>query len=269
MSRCACRAKPAALSANNYRSASIKALSAKACGASRRSRGVYYFSVQANELNKWYGQPFQFPLLFDHHRRFNNVYFPFAGLVDQWMITANPIASTSKILNLPAQHLIRNPNFYFLYFHRSPLLWLFFFAFFCRETAGVLLRVITARAVKLLLTQLQELDMLQAQWFNNYCAENPPTEGDKFIADLFNAKGVVVFDPNTQHNHHIDPQNLAHRLLQVRGDMASNVTLDLPNFVKRRNTGVLRTHLERNTFVSGSNDDGYKERRGYIRPARK
>lgn len=137
---------------------------------------------------------------------------------------------------------------------------------FDEETAKVLLRVLTARSVKKLLTQLQELDLHQAQWFNNYAAENPPTEGDKFITELFNAKGVVVMDSANNTSHHIDPQNLAHRLLQIRIDMARRTTLDLPGFTERHNTDVLRSHLTRNTFVSGSNDAGYKERRGYFRP---
>jgi hypothetical protein len=115
--------------------------------------------------------------------------------------------------------------------------------------------------------QLQELDLFQAQWFNNYCSENPPTEGDKFISELFNAKGTVVTDHQNNTTHNIDPQNLAHRVLQIRIDMAKRATLDLPQFTERCNTQVLRSHLERNTFVSGSNDsDGkFKARRGYFR----
>lgn len=188
------------------------------------------------------------------------------------MINAIPIHLTSKFI-LSRQH----PFFFF----PLPKL-LFFFPLvppphpfpisnyiFYRETAKVLLRVITARSVKLLLVQLQELDLFQAQWFNNYAAEHPPTEGDKFISELFNAKGTVVTDPNTQTNHSIDPQNLAHRLLQIRDDMAKKATLDLPAFTERCNTQVLRTHLERNTFISGgadANDGKYKARRGYFRP---
>lgn len=34
------------------------------------------------------------------------------------------------------------------------------------------------------------------------------------------------------------------------------------------NTEVLRSHLSRSTFVSGSSDKGYKERRGYRRSGR-
>ena len=130
----------------------------------------------------------------------------------------------------------------------------------------MLLRVLTARSVKKLLAQLQELDLHQAQWFNNYAAEHPPTEGDKFIIELFNAKGTVITDVPNNTSHHVDPQNLAHRLLQIRIDMARRATLDLPDFTERHNTDVLRGHLTRNTFVSGSNDGGYKERRGYFRP---
>jgi len=128
----------------------------------------------------------------------------------------------------------------------------------------------TARSVKRLIYQLQELDVVVAQWMNNYAAENPPTTGNEFIIDLFNAKGTVVVDPTTKTSHNIDPQNLAHRILLIRSDMARNATLKLPGFVELENTGVLRKHLERNTFVSGSHTDvnGYKERRGYYRGQR-
>lgn len=133
----------------------------------------------------------------------------------------------------------------------------------------MLLRVLTARSVKKLLMQLQELDLLVAQWLNNYAAEHPPTEGNAFIVDLFNAKGEVVVDAANKTTHHIDPQNLAHRVLVIRDDMARRATLDLPAFVERENTAVLRKHLERNTFVSGSSGpDNYKDRRGYFRPGR-
>ena len=148
----------------------------------------------------------------------------------------------------------------------SPAVSLFNFFFFSRDTARVLLRVLTARSVKLLLLQLHELDLFQAQWLNNYASENPPTEGDKFIQGLLNAKGTTVTDHQNKTTHNIDPQNLAHRLLQIRDDMARKSTLDLPGFVERCNTQILRSHLERNTFVSGSNDASYKERRGYFRP---
>ena len=138
----------------------------------------------------------------------------------------------------------------------------------CRETATVLLRVLTARSVKKLISQLQELDMFVAQWLNNYAADHPPTTGNDFVVDLFNARGTVVVDPNTKHTHKIDPQNLAHRILLIRDDMARRATISLPEFVELENTAVMRKHLERNTFVSGSSQEGYKARRGYIRAPR-
>lgn len=189
------------------------------------------------------------------------------------MINATPIHSMSKFFTISRKYpcfSLPSPKLFSSSFSfRHLILFEFRNYFFYRETAKVLLRVITARSVKLLLVQLQELDLFQAQWFNNYAAEHPPTEGDKFIQELFNAKGTVVTDPNTQLSHNIDPQNLAHRVLQIRDDMAKKATLDLPAFTERCNTGVLRSHLERNTFISGGvdeNDGKYKARRGYFRP---
>jgi hypothetical protein len=135
----------------------------------------------------------------------------------------------------------------------------------CRETAKVLLRVLTARAVKKMLYQLQELDIVVAQWLNNYAADNPPTSGNEFIENLFNVRGTVVVDPTTNTTHSIDPQNLAHRILQIRNDMARKATLSLPEFVDMEDAAVMRKHLTNNTFVSGSYKDDFKERRGYFR----
>lgn len=47
----------------------------------------------------------------------------------------------------------------------------------CRETAAVVLRVLTARATQQVLIQQQELDLFVAQWLNNWCSSNPPMEG--------------------------------------------------------------------------------------------
>lgn len=136
---------------------------------------------------------------------------------------------------------------------------------FDKETAKVLLRVLTARAVKKMLYQLQELDIVVAQWLNNYAADNPPTSGNEFIENLFNVRGTVVVDPTTNTTHSIDPQNLAHRILQIRNDMAKKATLSLPEFVDMEDAAVMRKHLTNNTFVSGSYEDDFKERRGYFR----
>lgn len=139
---------------------------------------------------------------------------------------------------------------------------------FDKETANVLLRVLTARSVKKLLYQLQELDVIVAQWLHNYAAENPPTTGNDFIEELFNVRGTVVKDPVTQTTHSIDPQNLAHRILQIRNDMAKKSTMSLPQYVDMQDAEVMRKHLTNNTFVSGSHKDDHKERRGYFRAPR-
>ncbi|KAI8106453.1 hypothetical protein M9435_000997 [Picochlorum sp. BPE23] len=138
---------------------------------------------------------------------------------------------------------------------------------FDKDTAKVLLRVLTARSVKRLLYQLQELDMVTAQWLNNYAADNPPTTGNEFIEDLFNVQGTVIVDRATNVKRTIDPQNLAHRILQIRNDMAKKATLSLPEFVDLEDAKVMKKHLTKNTFVSGSHTDssGSTKRRGYYR----
>ena len=48
-----------------------------------------------------------------------------------------------------------------------------------RDTAAVVMRVITARATQKLLMQLSELDIHVASWLSNYVSENKPLEGNK------------------------------------------------------------------------------------------
>lgn len=145
---------------------------------------------------------------------------------------------------------------------------------FDTETAKVLLKVLTARSVKRLLIQLQELDMITAQWLNNYAAENSPMTGNEFIEKLFDVKGTVIIDKPTATKRTIDPQNLAHRILIIRNDMAKKATLSLPEYVDREDGNVMRKHLVKNTFVSGAHDgnteaSGSTKRRGYFRSPKK
>lgn len=145
---------------------------------------------------------------------------------------------------------------------------------FDTDTAKVLLKVLTARSVKRLLIQLQELDMITAQWLNNYAANNSPMTGNEFIEKLFDVKGTVIVDKQTQTKRTIDPQNLAHRILIIRNDMAKKATLCLPEYVDREDGDVMRKHLVKNTFVSGAHDgnteaSGSTKRRGYFRSPRK
>ena len=142
---------------------------------------------------------------------------------------------------------------------------------FDEDTAKVLLRVLTARSVKRLLLQLQELDLVTAQWLNNYAAENSPMTGNEFIEKLFDVKGTVIPDQHQGVNHTIDPQNLAHRILTIRNDMAQKATMSLPEYTTRMDAEVMRRHLTKNTFVSGTTGEGNTvanstKRRGYFRP---
>jgi hypothetical protein len=51
-------------------------------------------------------------------------------------------------------------------------------------------------------------------------ADNPPSESNKFLLKLFAMPPTTVKDPTTGKTHSIDPQNLAHRILQVCGVVA-------------------------------------------------
>ncbi|KAL4443759.1 hypothetical protein ABPG75_011496 [Micractinium tetrahymenae] len=139
---------------------------------------------------------------------------------------------------------------------------------FDRETAALVLKVLTAKATQRLLLQLQELDGFKAQWLTNYCSEHPPSES-KFLLGLLRQKATTVLDASTATTHTIDPANLAHRIVQIRSEMAATM-LKFPKYVEVQTTEVLRQHLMSSTYVSGTSTAGakggdYKERRGYYR----
>lgn len=46
----------------------------------------------------------------------------------------------------------------------------------------------------------------------------------QFLVGLFKQPSTVVHDASTATDHTIDPANLAHRIIQIRGDMASSLT---------------------------------------------
>ena len=54
---------------------------------------------------------------------------------------------------------------------------------FCSDTAKIVARVLTARAVQKLLLALNETDIYSARWLTDYCSANPPMQGDKVVAD--------------------------------------------------------------------------------------
>lgn len=101
-------------------------------------------------------------------------------------------------------------------------------------------------------TQLGETDLFVQQWFHNYCADNPPLEGDPFIMKLFRQRAVYASDPRTGVEHFVSPAQLAHRVLATRELMARTVTQGFPEFVTRTNIECLRAHLEANSYTSGS-----------------
>ncbi|PSC71552.1 NAD+ synthase (glutamine-hydrolysing) [Micractinium conductrix] len=141
---------------------------------------------------------------------------------------------------------------------------------FDSETLALVLKVMTAKATQRLLLQLQELDLFKAQWLTNYCSENPPSGSNKFLVGLFKQPSTVVHDASTATDHTIDPANLAHRIIQIRGDMASSLT-KFPKFVELENASVMREHLASTTYVSGSPgaDSGSTRRRGYYNGRRR
>ena len=47
------------------------------------------------------------------------------------------------------------------------------------DTAKIVARVLTSRAVQRLLIQLQETDLFVAHWLAEYCSSHPPMTGDK------------------------------------------------------------------------------------------
>lgn len=140
---------------------------------------------------------------------------------------------------------------------------------FDQETAALVLKVLTAKATQRLLLQLQELDVFKAQWLTNYCSEHPPSGSNKFLLGLLRQKATTVLDASTATTHTIDPANLAHRIVQIRSEMASTM-LKFPKYVEVQTTEVLRQHLMTSTYVSGTSTaaaegSDYKERRGYYR----
>jgi hypothetical protein len=52
------------------------------------------------------------------------------------------------------------------------------------DTAAIISRVLTAKAVQHILNQLGETDRIVCQWFNNFVAENSPMKGDAFVLKL-------------------------------------------------------------------------------------
>ena len=131
-----------------------------------------------------------------------------------------------------------------------------------------MLRVLTARAVTRMILQFEETDVRIAAWFSDFCSQNSPMEGDKvrsshahgwrrfsmhgcsftslapqFLAKLLAATPTTLHSSVTKEDRHINPSDLADRLIIVRHTMAKSMSA-LPEYVARSNLDVYRKHLE-------------------------
>lgn len=62
----------------------------------------------------------------------------------------------------------------------------------CSDTAKIVARVLTSRAVQRILTQLQETDLFVAHWLAEYCNSHPPMTGDKVTPSLLLSRPIAT-----------------------------------------------------------------------------
>lgn len=60
---------------------------------------------------------------------------------------------------------------------------------FEKDIAVIVSKLLTAKAVQHILTQLGQTDKLACQWFNNFVSDNPPMQGDDFVLKLMRQVG--------------------------------------------------------------------------------
>lgn len=94
-------------------------------------------------------------------------------------------------------------------------------------------------------------------------SQNPPLEGNTFLANLLNAKPVHEVDPYTGTTFHVNPAQIATAVLATREALAQKLTKNLDSKVADANMDVMRTHLETHTYVSGSNNERRPSYRHY------
>eukprot|EP00884_Botryococcus_braunii_P022409 jgi/Botrbrau1/8852/Bobra.50_2s0011.1 len=129
------------------------------------------------------------------------------------------------------------------------------------DTSKIVLRVLTSRATQKVLCYLQETDLYVAHWLSDFVSKNPPLEGDKFILKLFQERALTTSDNINNTEHWISPPDLANRILTVRLDLAKRLSRGYPDFVKRTNLEVLRSHLEKNSYTSGTLPENARRRK--------
>uniref|UniRef100_A0A383VD67 Uncharacterized protein n=1 Tax=Tetradesmus obliquus TaxID=3088 RepID=A0A383VD67_TETOB len=126
---------------------------------------------------------------------------------------------------------------------------------FDRETARLAVRMLTARAAGMVLQNVAEVDDFKAAWLQEHFKQNPPIEGNEFLANLLEAKPVYATDPYTGATYHINPAAIANAVLVTREALAAKLSRSITPKVADANIAIMRSHLERHTYVSGSNDD--------------
>eukprot|EP00878_Enallax_costatus_P018985 GHUV01020013.1.p1 GENE.GHUV01020013.1~~GHUV01020013.1.p1 ORF type:complete len:149 (+),score=28.17 GHUV01020013.1:633-1079(+) len=93
--------------------------------------------------------------------------------------------------------------------------------------------------------------------------QNPPLEGNTFLANLLNAKPVHGVNPYTGATYHVNPAQIASAVLATREALAAKLARNLEVKVSDANIDVMRTHLETHTYVSGSNNERRPSYRHY------
>jgi hypothetical protein len=68
---------------------------------------------------------------------------------------------------------------------------------------------------------------------------------------MFKERALTATDNISQTDHWISPTDIANRILTVRHDLSKRLAMGYPDFVKRSNVDLLRSHLEANSYTSG------------------
>lgn len=69
---------------------------------------------------------------------------------------------------------------------------------------------------------------------------------------MFKERASTATDNISQTEHWISPTDIANRILTVRHDLSKRLATGYPEFVKRSNVDLLRSHLEANSYTSGN-----------------
>jgi hypothetical protein len=122
-------------------------------------------------------------------------------------------------------------------------------------------KLLTARSVQRILATLEETSVATAHWFNNWVANHPPLqEGEGFLTGLLRAQSqhsaeVLSGSEESMALDRLSPADLASRIMEQRSAMAVAISTrdgPLTRFVAVQNVNVLRSHVQRSTYVSGS-----------------